>query len=201
MTVSRLRLSWRFSRNERSGEPGAVQPAHRSSICSMATPLREPWCRQSQERPCHDFVPRFAITVTYWGVIGHAARRRGRWASLARSRCRSRRVRVHCDQRARGIPRRAGSSHARALTSTTTLGGKAGWAPASRLFLEAGQSLGTEPLAPLADDLARGIQARCDDVIGETLGGERDDLRPDDRPIRRRISSPPCTELLPLRLG
>jgi hypothetical protein len=40
-------------------------------------------------------VLRFAITVTYWGVVGHAARRRGRSASLAKSRCRSRRVKVH----------------------------------------------------------------------------------------------------------
>jgi hypothetical protein len=40
-------------------------------------------------------VLRFAITVTYWGVIGQAARRRGLCASLARSRCRSRRVKDH----------------------------------------------------------------------------------------------------------
>ncbi len=41
------------------------------------------------------------------------------------------------DQRAKGTPRRAGNSQARALTSTTTLGGKAGWPPASGLFLQA----------------------------------------------------------------
>jgi hypothetical protein len=41
------------------------------------------------------------------------------------------------------------------LTSTTTLGGKTGWAP--------------------------GIQAGRDGVIGETLGGQQDDLRADDR--------------------
>jgi hypothetical protein len=51
------------------------------------------------------------------------------WATTSRRNSAS-------DQRARGTPRRAGNSHARALTSTITLGGKAGWAPAARLFLE-----------------------------------------------------------------
>src|SRR4029453_6636092 len=37
-------------------------------------------------------------------------------------------------QRANGTPRCAGSSHARALTATTTLGGKAGRPPPSRQF-------------------------------------------------------------------
>jgi hypothetical protein len=87
-------------------------------------------------------------------------------------------------QRARGMPRRPGSSHARALTSTTRLGGKAGRAPASRLLLEAGQALGTEALAPLDDDLARGVQAGRDDVITKALGGEQDDLRADHVSVR-----------------
>ena len=52
-------------------------------------------------------------------------------------------------------PARVGSSQARALTATTTLGGKAGWTPASRLLLQARVSARAESLAPLADDLAR----------------------------------------------
>jgi hypothetical protein len=37
-----------------------------------------------------------------------------------------------------------------------------------------------EALAPLADDLARRIQTSGDDVIGQSLGGEQDDLGADD---------------------
>ena len=55
---------------------------------------------------------------------------------------------------------RAARTRAR-LTSTTTLGGKAGWPPASRLLLEARQALLEEALAPLTDDLARRIEARA----------------------------------------
>ena len=40
------------------------------------------------------------------------------------------------DQRDSGTPPRVGSSHASALTATTTLGGKAGWARAARLLGE-----------------------------------------------------------------
>src|SRR5205814_4443614 len=51
-------------------------------------------------------------------------------------------------------PRRVGNSHARALTATTTLGGKAGRPPAPRQLLEAWQSMPPEAFSPLADDLA-----------------------------------------------
>src|SRR2546425_4275842 len=89
--------------------------------------------------------------------------------------CRSR-----SDQRASGTPRCAGSSHARALTATTTLGGKAGRSPAPRQFLEARQPMPPETLSPLADDLARQIETCGDDVIGHALGGEQHQLRTDD---------------------
>jgi hypothetical protein len=77
-----------------------------------------------------------------------------------------------------------GRSHAIRLTSTTTLGGKAGWAPASRLFIKARKALLKETVAPLADNLPWGIQARRDDVIGQALGGQEDQLGPDDVSIR-----------------
>jgi hypothetical protein len=60
-----------------------------------------------------------------------------------------------------------GSSHAIRLTSTTTLGAKVGWAPASRLLIEAGEAWVKETVAPLADNLSRGIQARRDDIVGQ----------------------------------
>jgi hypothetical protein len=70
------------------------------------------------------------------------------------------------------------------LTSTTTLGGKAGWAPAAGLFLQPREAFGAKPFAPLADDLARGVQAGRDDVIGQPCGGEEHDLRPNHIAIR-----------------
>jgi hypothetical protein len=66
------------------------------------------------------------------------------------------------------------------LTSTTTLGGKAGWPPAPGLLLQPRQAFGAEPLAPLADDLAGRIQARGNDVIREPPGGQEHDLRAND---------------------
>jgi hypothetical protein len=70
------------------------------------------------------------------------------------------------------------------FTSTTTLGGKAGCPPASWFFLEAGQSLVEEAFAPLTDDLARGIQASRDHIVGEPLGCKEDQLGADDISIR-----------------
>jgi hypothetical protein len=87
-------------------------------------------------------------------------------------------------KRASGTPERLGSSQASRLTSTTTLGRKAGCPPASRLFLKAGQSICKEPVAPLTDDLARRIKTAGDDLVAEPLGGEQDDLRADNVSIR-----------------
>src|ERR1700674_2007674 len=64
------------------------------------------------------------------------------------------------DHRASGTPASIGSSHAIRLISTTTLGGKAGWAPASRLLIEAGEAFGGAAVAPIGDDLLRGMPAR-----------------------------------------
>jgi hypothetical protein len=65
-----------------------------------------------------------------------------------------------------------------------TLGGKAGWSPASRLLLEASETVVEEPVAPLADDLPRGVQPCRDDIVGQSLGGQQDQLRADDVSIR-----------------
>ena len=77
-----------------------------------------------------------------------------------------------------------GNSHAKRLTSTTTLGGKAGCAPASRLFLKARHAVIEETVAPFADDLARCIESRGDKIVAEPLGRQQDDLRADDVSIR-----------------
>src|SRR6266542_3223051 len=91
------------------------------------------------------------------------------------SRCNSRN-----DQRASGTPAVRGLSHARRLTSTTTLGGKAGLAPASWLFVQASQALVEEPLPPLADDLTLETEARRDEVVAQAVGSQEDDLRAND---------------------
>jgi hypothetical protein len=39
-------------------------------------------------------------------------------------------------------------------------------------------------VAPLADNLARRIEAAGDDIVAEPLGGEQDDLRADNISIR-----------------
>ena len=98
---------------------------------------------------------------------------------LSTSRCSSGIV-----KRASGTSTRLGSSQASRLTSTTTLEGKAGCAPASRLFLKAWEALFEEPVAPLADDLARRIESGSDEIVAEPLGGQQHDLRADNVSIR-----------------
>src|SRR5215831_4986530 len=85
--------------------------------------------------------------------------------------------RISCiEKRDKGSPSRCGSSQARALTWTTRLGGKAGFTPAAGPRLQAGHACQRKSFPPLADDLAWGIQAGSDDVIGQSFIGEKDDL-------------------------
>src|SRR5512143_2446970 len=84
------------------------------------------------------------------------------------------------ENRDRGNPKRCGNSHARALTWTTRLGGKAGFAPASGLPLEARKASQSEPLPPLTDDLPRRIEARSDQVIGKAISCHEDDSGADN---------------------
>jgi hypothetical protein len=88
------------------------------------------------------------------------------------------------EKRDYGMRRRGGNSQARALISTTTLGGKAGWRPAPGLLLEAGEAELTESFAPLAHDLPRGIQTCGDHVVGQALGGQQHDLGSEHVAIR-----------------
>src|SRR5512134_859327 len=101
-----------------------------------------------------------------------------------RPRARTSRRRSGTDQRATGTPASMGRSHAIRFTSTTTLGGKAGCPPASRLLVEAGETVAEKALAPFADDLARRIQASGNDVVREPVGREQDELGANDVPIR-----------------
>jgi len=55
------------------------------------------------------------------------------------------------------------------LIATATLGGKAGRSPAARLFVKTGKTLRIEAPTPLADDLARHVEAGCDTVVAVPL--------------------------------
>ena len=88
------------------------------------------------------------------------------------------------EKRDNGNPKREGNSHARAFTSTITLGGKAGRPPASGLLFEPRQAEIEETLSPFADDLPREVKPRGDAVVGETLSGVKNDLSANDIAIR-----------------
>lgn len=77
-----------------------------------------------------------------------------------------------------------GNSQASALMATTMLGEKVGWAADARLFLQPREAFFEEEFTPLADDLARGIQACRDGVIVEVLGRVENGLGADDVEIR-----------------
>jgi len=59
-----------------------------------------------------------------------------------------------------------------------TSGGKAGWSPAARSIFEASQTVGPEPVTPLAGDLARRTQPSRDLVVAETFARQQHNLRP-----------------------
>src|ERR1700745_2029099 len=73
------------------------------------------------------------------------------------------------DQCAKGNPRRTGSSQARALISTMTLGGKARRSPAARLFFEPSQALNVETPTPLAHDLTRCVEPALAHIIPDAV--------------------------------
>jgi hypothetical protein len=75
-----------------------------------------------------------------------------------------------------------------ALTSTTTSGGENPRPSLPGALLEPGQAFVEEPLAPLGDDLATGVETPSDLVVVHALSREQHDLGPDHVPIRQRIS-------------
>src|SRR5437867_5578520 len=83
-------------------------------------------------------------------------------------------------RRESGKPSVVGSSHARALTCTTTSGGKSPGSARASLMLQRGQTLFEKGLAPQAHDFAPRMQARRDLVVAQALGSKEDHLGPDD---------------------
>jgi hypothetical protein len=77
-----------------------------------------------------------------------------------------------------------GRSQAMRFTSTTTLGGKAGWAPATRLHVKTREAVAEKAMSPLADDLSWRVQARADRIVAQPGCGEEHNLGADNITIR-----------------
>jgi hypothetical protein len=73
------------------------------------------------------------------------------------------------------------------LIATTTLGGKAGWTPATRLVVEARQPMDAESPTPFAGDLTWHTELSRYVVVAKVLARQQHDLRPHDIAMRRRI--------------
>src|SRR5712691_881481 len=101
-----------------------------------------------------------------------------------RRTCEPSSARLHRDS---GRPNLAGSSHAMALTRTTSSGGEDPGASGSWAVVETPQALLEEALAPHAYDFASCAEGLCDLVIGEAPVGQEDHLRAEDLEIRQRI--------------
>jgi hypothetical protein len=70
------------------------------------------------------------------------------------------------------------------LTATTTEGRKLAGPPPAGLFFEPREAFVEETLTPLAHDLPRSIESLSDLLVGQTLGGIKNDLCTDDVNIR-----------------
>ena len=79
-------------------------------------------------------------------------------------------------RRDHGHPQTSGELAARALTATTTSGGKGRGPAAPWALVEPGEALLVEAFSPFRDDLPPGVEASCDLVVVHAAGGQKDDL-------------------------
>jgi hypothetical protein len=99
-------------------------------------------------------------------------------------------------QRESGKPDWLGNSQAKALTCTTSSGGKSpGAARAGKLFQPA-EAFVEEAFAPLADNFAARIQPSRNDVVGQVFGRHEDNFGPEYLKIRQRIFGRAMAEFL-----
>src|SRR5574337_257395 len=87
-------------------------------------------------------------------------------------------------KRERGSPVSRGIWHARALTLTTTLGGKKPGAAPTGEIVKTVEALLGESLPPLAYDLSRDVDPRGDLLVLQSLRRVENDLGPHDVAIR-----------------
>ena len=90
---------------------------------------------------------------------------------------------VESEKRDNDKPRR-GAIHRREPYLNDSANGKAGRSPASGMLFEPRQPEIEETFSPFADDLAREVQPRGNDVIGQTLSSVENDLSAADVSIR-----------------
>jgi hypothetical protein len=83
-----------------------------------------------------------------------------------------------------GMPRLTGNSHARALISMTTSGGKNPGSSGSGALLQALETSVKKALAPQADHLAWCVEHLRNFIISQTLGSQKDHSSPYDLKIR-----------------
>src|SRR6266540_3502450 len=107
------------------------------------------------------------------------------WATIPEAMASARRYGTN--HRDRGRSSFEGSSQARALTATTTSGGKDRRASRPGPLLQPRKAVLEEPLAPLGHHLPAGVQAGGDLVVVQAPGRQQDDLGPEHVPIRQRI--------------
>jgi hypothetical protein len=86
-----------------------------------------------------------------------------------------------------GTPKVEGSSHANALISTVSCGGKNPGASRAGSLFETRQSFLEKPLAPLTDDLAPRIEACGDLVVSDPAGRHQNHFGAHHLKIRQRI--------------
>jgi hypothetical protein len=100
-----------------------------------------------------------------------------------------------------GTPVVAGNSHAKALISALTEGGKDPGTPGTLVILQARQALLEESFAPTMNHLRARIATSRDLHVRHTIGGQQDDPGPCHSPIRIRVgtSSPHEFFSFPLR--
>src|SRR3989442_550286 len=102
----------------------------------------------------------------------------------ARCAWRTRSPMLRCES---GKPSVAGSSHARALIWTTTSGGENPGAARAWALLQAVQAFVEEAFAPETDHVTSDRERGSDRVVGPPLGGQQDNLGPENGKIRQRI--------------
>ena len=94
------------------------------------------------------------------------------------------------------MPDCRGSSQAKALTCTTSSGGENPGATRAGEFLQPAESFVKEALAPLADDLAAGIQTGGNFIVGDAFGGQENHLGAKDLKVWQRILCGASIQLL-----
>jgi hypothetical protein len=105
------------------------------------------------------------------------------------------------DQRDSARPDSAGSSHASALTSAISAGGKRPGTPRPGPFIEPRDALGGEPSSPLGRRLVGAVQPPRDLGVAHTLGRQQHHLRADHLAMRTRVLPRATTQLTLLRLA